>query len=357
MKKQYLPGIISLLLLSCESEIKIKMDPTPPKIVVNASVTPGKDLSAHVSKSWFITESNPNPELPEATVGVYVNDEYQGIMERADDLYESQKVKGQYVLRNSRIQAEDKVTFEVESQGYPSVYSQTQVPSPPDIISIDTLNISSEYEQKIQIYIRLQDRRDERNFYRLIVEKESEFRLRDSVVIIKTPAYSTHDPKPPYDIYGDYFYDYSNFEEYFFIDYDDPVFRPAGSNPLPDQSESFSCWGTFSDDLIEEEVYTLKSVLSGGAMYSYEDSILSHTVHYNIQLLSISESYYQYMKSTWILRFENWDLEGLREPLPTYTNVKNGYGVVSAYQVASKTITMPKQEKRPVNTPFGYIFP
>lgn len=354
MKQQYILWIISLFLFSCESEIEIKMTPTPSRIVVNASVTPGQEISAHISKSWFITDVKPDFELPEARVSVYVNKAYQGDMQPTGGDTEK---KGQYVLPGSRIQTGDKIAFEVESPGYQPVASEVQVPPVPDVVSIDTINMSSADSPRIQLYIHFRDKGTERNYYRLFVEKESEFRLGDSVVTVKTPAYSMHEYISDYHILGPNYSYETDFQEFFYIDYDDPVFRPAGSNPLPEQSEAFSCWGTFSDDLINGEEYTLKSMITGEAMYSYIDSEFSHTVHYTVQLLSISESYYQYMKAVWAFQFDDWNLEGLREPLPTYTNVNNGYGVVAAYQVFSRRITMPAQTIRPTHTPFGHYLP
>ena len=85
-------------MVSCVRDVEIDLEDLPDRIVLNASVCPGKEVCAHLSKTWFIMDSVPDFELSDAKVRVYVNDEFQGLM-RNDDLPEdSIHSRGQYVL-------------------------------------------------------------------------------------------------------------------------------------------------------------------------------------------------------------------------------------------------------------------
>ena len=87
--KRYLPYlfVLGLLMVSCVRDVEIDLEDLPDRIVLNASVCPGKEVCAHLSKTWFIMDSVPDFELSDAKVRVYVNDEFQGLM-RNDDLPE-----------------------------------------------------------------------------------------------------------------------------------------------------------------------------------------------------------------------------------------------------------------------------
>ncbi|MCS2604640.1 DUF4249 domain-containing protein [Parabacteroides distasonis] len=87
--RRYLPYlfVLGLLMVSCVRDVEIDLEDLPDRIVLNASVCPGKEVCAHLSKTWFIMDSVPDFELSDAKVRVYVNDEFQGLM-RNDDLPE-----------------------------------------------------------------------------------------------------------------------------------------------------------------------------------------------------------------------------------------------------------------------------
>ena len=64
-------------MVSCVRDVEIDLEDLPDRIVLNASVCPGKEVCAHLSKTWFIMDSVPDFELSDAKVRVYVNDEFQ----------------------------------------------------------------------------------------------------------------------------------------------------------------------------------------------------------------------------------------------------------------------------------------
>ena len=74
-------------MVSCVRDVEIDLEDLPDRIVLNASVCPGKEVCAHLSKTWFIMDSVPDFELSDAKVRVYVNDEFQGLMTCRKILY------------------------------------------------------------------------------------------------------------------------------------------------------------------------------------------------------------------------------------------------------------------------------
>ena len=53
--KRYLPYlfVLGLLMVSCVRDVEIDLEDLPDRIVLNASVCPGKEVRAHLSKTWL----------------------------------------------------------------------------------------------------------------------------------------------------------------------------------------------------------------------------------------------------------------------------------------------------------------
>ena len=143
--RRYLPYlfVLGLLMVSCVRDVEIDLEDLPDRIVLNASVCPGKEVCAHLSKTWFIMDSVPDFELSDAKVRVYVNDEFQGLM-RNDDLPEdSIHSRGQYVLPGCFVRQGDCLRIEAEADGYEPVSGETRIPGRARIYEVDTLSYRS----------------------------------------------------------------------------------------------------------------------------------------------------------------------------------------------------------------------
>ena len=127
--RRYLPYlfVLGLLMVSCVRDVEIDLEDLPDRIVLNASVCPGKEVCAHLSKTWFIMDSVPDFELSDAKVRVYVNDEFQGLM-RNDDLPEdSIHSRGQYVLPGCFVRQRGLFAYR-EVDGYEAGIRETRIP-------------------------------------------------------------------------------------------------------------------------------------------------------------------------------------------------------------------------------------
>ena len=130
--RRYLPYLLcvrDLLMALAFGMWRLDLGGFADRIVLNASVCPGKEVCAHLSKTWFIMDSVPDFELSDAKVrGFYVNDEFQGLM-RNDDLPEdSIHSRGQYVLPGCFVRQGDCLRIEAEADGYEPVSGETRIP-------------------------------------------------------------------------------------------------------------------------------------------------------------------------------------------------------------------------------------
>lgn len=333
--------LFPLLWIGCTREVELVLPPVPPLLVLNASVAPGEDLSAAVSKSWFLLDSVPDTAVEGASVGVYLNDSYCGEMIPSSLPSDSAYGKN-FVLPGCRVRTGDRLRLQVEAPGFEPVCAATSIPAPVEILSLDTSRFltSREYWGEMpcmRIDLRFRDEPGVRNYYRLLVEKVTEYRKGDEVIVT-----SSFQPDAYY------------WEAGFFLVYEDPVFLSAAHHPTLEELDGYTCRGTFPDQLFDGEEYTLKSSFYPVTDSYRGDSVVS-VVHYDIRLLAVSESYYRYLTviRNFSISLGEAYLNGLLEPSSTYTNVEGGFGVVSGYQVAARRITMPFGRKAPDWNPWA----
>ncbi|MFA6769205.1 MAG: DUF4249 domain-containing protein [Parabacteroides sp.] len=321
--------IVMLIQTSCTRDVILELPYASPSLVLNASVTTGEDVTAYLSKSWFLLDSVMDSEVSGGKISVYVNDVYRGTMQNSDIFRDSVFTKGRYILPGCLLNVGDRLRLEAEADGFDAVYAETQMPDSVQLLSIDTLRfISSDKtykrQEQMRLYINFTDEANKKNYYRLSVEKVIEkWRNSDHTFVSKESSL------------GSYTSD-------FYLIYEDPVFQYVATNPTLQQQDATNCWGTFSDDMFNGNQYTLKSVFYP-IQTSYIDSDYTYKVYYDVRLMSISEEYYNYLT---VIRnisvsFGEAYINGLLEPSATYTNVEGGFGVVAGYQVAYKRIVMP----------------
>ena len=337
--RRYLPYlfVLGLLMVSCVRDVEIDLEDLPDRIVLNASVCPGKEVCAHLSKTWFIMDSVPDFELSDAKVRVYVNDEFQGLM-RNDDLPEdSIHSRGQYVLPGCFVRQGDCLRIEAEADGYEPVSGETRIPGRARIYEVDTLSYRSSayYAEYLRFSVKIGVETD--SYYRLIVEQILDFRKGDSTRTVTS-----------FRSLGGYSWYYSGFS----VDYEDPVFQSFGGSPITSQMDGRYCMGVFrGEDLVNTNAIKV-SVFP--VEYSYESDTLSMDVHYDVRLLSISEDYYRYMKIMrgYSITIGDANFGALIEPADTYSNVENGFGIVAGYQDDKLRITMPRDTVPPYWNPW-----
>ena len=337
--KRYLPYlfVLGLLMVSCVRDVEIDLEDLPDRIVLNASVCPGKEVRAHLSKTWFIMDSIPDFDLPDANVRVYINDKFQGFMRNDDIRGDSISLPGQYVLPGCFVKQGDRLRIEADTDGYEPVSGETRIPGRARIYKVDTLSYRSSayYAEHLRFSVKIGVETD--YYYRLIVEQILDFRKGDSTRTVTS-----------FRSLDGYSWYYSGFS----VDYEDPVFQSFGGSPITNQMDGRYCMGVFTGkDMTNTDAI---KVSVSPVEYSYESDTLSRVVHYDVRLLSISEDYYRYMKIMrgYSITIGDANFGALIEPADTYSNVENGFGIVAGYQEDKLRITMRRDTVPPYWNPW-----
>ena len=337
--KRYLPYlfVLGLLMVSCVRDVEIDLEDLPDRIVLNASVCPGKEVRAHLSKTWFIMDSIPDFDLPDANVRVYINDKFQGFMRNDDIRGDSISLPGQYVLPGCFVKQGDRLRIEADTDGYEPVSGETRIPGRARTYKVDTLSYRSSayYAEHLRFSVKIGVETD--YYYRLIVEQILDFRKGDSTRTVTS-----------FRSLDGYSWYYSGFS----VDYEDPVFQSFGGSPITNQMDGRYCMGVFTGkDMTNTDAI---KVSVSPVEYSYESDTLSRVVHYDVRLLSISEDYYRYMKIMrgYSITIGDANFGALIEPADTYSNVENGFGIVAGYQEDKSRITMRRDTVPPYWNPW-----
>ena len=324
-------------MVSCVRDVEIDLEDLPDRIVLNASVCPGKEVRAHLSKTWFIMDSIPDFDLPDANVRVYINDKFQGFMRNDDIRGDSISLPGQYVLPGCFVKQGDRLRIEADTDGYEPVSGETRIPGRARIYKVDTLSYRSSayYAEHLRFSVKIGVETD--YYYRLIVEQILDFRKGDSTRTVTS-----------FRSLDGYSWYYSGFS----VDYEDPVFQSFGGSPITNQMDGRYCMGFFTGkDMTNTDAI---KVSVSPVEYSYESDTLSRVVHYDVRLLSISEDYYRYMKIMrgYSITIGDANFGALIEPADTYSNVENGFGIVAGYQEDKLRITMRRDTVPPYWNPW-----
>lgn len=287
--------ILCCISFSCNTEIDIPVRLPEPSAVLNASLSADSIIKAEVSHTnnavpYHTQKEKPSLFINDARVEVFINNISKGIMEKGEN-------PGQYFLPGVYPSANDKVRIEVQTNEYEPLSAEVNIPGQPEILSVDTqmIQISSPHYQgivSVNVYLHFKEPKDEQNYYMLSVSGNEISHNEDHL-----------------------------FEEV------EPYFLPGYAY------YTNSTFYIFSDKLIYEDEYTLNFTLNSDSTSS-------------IHLHAISESYYLYCRSKllqWKQTHDPFGSIGLREPIPIYTNIQNGYGLLSAQQVTTYELVTFKQ--------------
>ena len=350
MKLFFCSWFVLLAFISCIREVELDYPPVPAKIVLNASVSPDRPVSAFVSKTWFLLDSVPDSYLPDAIVHVYVNKNYEGVMQCIDNPSDTLTAKGQYQLPGCYVQAGDLLSLKVQAPGYETVTSDVTIPPYTPILSVDTVRFlstsltSPSYNtESLRFIVKMEKEGAERHYYRILIERIVEYE-KDGINI----TVSQYGLNSYFFIGGYYPYAYGSPLS---INYEDPVFQMTGMS----SSSQYQSYGIYTDDLLKEEMpYNIRlSVVP--VENSFKSDTLSTQVSYKVHLLTISQSYYQYYRMVgglgiWIGNI-NWG--DIAESSETYSNVYNGFGVLTGYQEDTYTFIMPDSDTPPSWDPWN----
>ena len=76
--KKILFALCLLLFASCTRDVVLVLPPVSPRLVLNASVSPDTDVTAFLSKSWFVLDTVTDDGVEDGSIQVFINDRLQG---------------------------------------------------------------------------------------------------------------------------------------------------------------------------------------------------------------------------------------------------------------------------------------
>lgn len=329
-----------IILTSCYREIDLEKYRTTPKIVINCPISPDTVIRASITRTyfyadldelrggnngWMYGESDPDVKLKDAKVELYVNDIYKEDMkwQAIDSINEFSK-PDTFFVSSFIPQPGDKIKIVASTSEYGSAWAEDIVPQ---LVLIKDINITCRKETGTPYSIQ--------NSTTGNVDYNNEYYAFQYFITFKdTPNTSNY-----YQLWveGD-------------IQYFDPIFSNTGSTldgTLGYDGLDGRGGRVFTDDLIDGKEYTIQ-VKRLYPAYAVDDSIVG-----NINLYSLSESYYQYLQSLEKISAStlsgNLSDIGLAEPIRVYTNVNNGVGILGACQRVHVSINLgdylPQKEK------------
>ena len=359
------------LFMACENEIPYNPGQQNPQLIMNALLNAGQTENLVY---LHLSEGNSIGRINEATLSLYVNDkqvespqaispeEYYGNMQNQLD-------KGQYeaLLKSmrfkifrltARLQPGDNIRLEATAEGGKyHVSSQVTVPRPLQSLQVDTCTALirqwGSMRAHRQYRITLEDLPNEKNYYRLEIVNNKDFRC-----VIYTP---NEDENGDYikDENGDYIYTITkdtvvNYRYTELINREDVILTDGHVTSSDDDENTMfptnieNKYSIFTDNRFTNSSATLK-------VYTplYDDNYdilqsLNYTRCYlkqniTVRVLSLPETYYRYLKALNCMDDEDYD-EALMEPISLPSNVEGGLGFVGISSEIQYTIDMPDKK-------------
>jgi hypothetical protein len=288
--------VLMIVFTSCEKTIDINVESKATKLVVNSliSISPDSVVAVNVSKSLSILDNDNIVYINDATVNLYENGVFLQTLSFDNN--------GNYYAYQVTPDFGKNYSLKVSAPGYKDAYAENNIPMPIQIISVDTMTVSGEWNDMLQCKIKFYDNPDERNYYFFNVRSLNEKYDPDSTI------------------------NYSLSNIYF--DSTDPIVEETLKN-------NFGI--LFSDEMINGQTYSL-SVLLNKYDFTGNDTIM---VYFNLN--SITYDFYLYAKS--YANHVSAQGDPFAEPVQVYNNITGGYGVFAGFSSSVDSVAIVETER------------
>ncbi len=334
MKRYILFAISLLLLTSCEKEIPFNGEQTDSRLVINSIVDPGQRVKAQISRSYFFLDPADTAAPDDLVATLYVNDNRIGEMTPGFDTiwemhwpYDYQLIPIYY--NDYRPQEGDIVTITASANGYEDVEGTTSA-----LPKILNSQMDAEVTNWNGWY------RHDYNFDTQEYEEDSIWEVVGTLDL----TFTITDPNPGK---TDCFrliasknssMSIGNNRRFIRFDYDDPVFEPTMTeNEFIDASDlDTRPEGVFTDKLFDGSSYRIKVKVRFHC--DVDEDFDPDFFRVTFKMEHLSKEYYNYLNTC-----DQGDeaLQIYAEPIHTYSNVTNGYGIVGGRAVDTFQVTLP----------------
>ena len=299
---RFLPFLTSLC--ACEQVIEPDLPEHPPRLVLHAFFTSDGAWTAHVARSFGILEPRSvhgRPVVADAAVELLAGDRVVGELEFNDAALA-------YVFGDSTLQAGETYSLRVAAPGFETsrATDTVPVPVPTSVLSYRALPSSrSDSGDSVEVSLKLEieDPPGEENYYQVSLYRVFAGRGASRIEF----SISTKDPSITAD-------------------------NNVGGSPVEEGGFEGNA-PYFRDTLFDGRTHEIE--LSRD--FDRRDDLSG--IH--LQVLYISEAYYQYLKTARL--HDDTQDNPFAEPLNVYGNVENGYGIFAGY--SSRTFELTPEEE------------
>ena len=328
------------LLTSCEKEIEFKGEQTDPKLVINSLVEPGQPVKASISKSYFFLDTPDTSAPDDVVVSLYVNGNYIGEMTKQFDTvywddYQYDEMGNElpdYYIETSFVNdycpaVGDIIKIKASANGFDDVEATTS-PLPN--------TVEAQLDMEVTWF-----------------QESYGWTGEDSMLYISATMDLTItiiDPNPgqsdDFKIYIERFKSDpdSRSHIYWSAEYDDPVFGSAlPNNDFIDMSDlETRPEGVFSDVLFDGRSYHVKFTEVYVEMV-VDEPLDPDFFRLPVRVEHLSKEYYNYL---FTCDQGDVSMQLWAEPIQTYSNVTNGYGLVAGRDVHTLWLDLPLEQPR-----------
>ncbi|MDA3927806.1 MAG: DUF4249 domain-containing protein [Prolixibacteraceae bacterium] len=322
---------LTFLFFSCQEEMILDESLLEPKIAVLTFLSPNNIIYIKLLHDIPVYQNGDGMnEVPDATITLYEDDQKVEELERLFYVERYRDENGEsiastdtnfYFLTTGKLAQVDKTyRMEIESATYGNSSCETTIPEPVANIILktefeETTNNNRNY-YKANFKLSFSDPADEENYYRIILTE------------IKGQKTHFVDDSLDHTIYIHNSFGGNR------MNTEDPIFFYEKNNANSFVvGETDNNYGIFTDESINGKDYELSFSASFNPDPAYIDTTNGEFIQYEVLLQSISKDMYYYLKS--IDQQEIMYEFPFAEPIPIYTNVENGIGILGSYSSTS----------------------
>lgn len=324
MKKYIAISILLLTAFSCTKTIDFDDEGMANQLVLNSIIYPNQGIRANLTTSTSILShpiSAGGGLLADGTVEIYENGKF---------LKEQNSTNG--VFEFPDIKPKPGATYKMVAKSLgKQLEAETTIPNKVEVISIDTMIVTSPsmLNKRLQVNVKIKDVSGD-NFYRITVSREN--------LILNLNA----------DGKGSRKYYRSTIEQW--ISSDHPVFNSLYNNFGGEQFDTGpeNDYHIFPDDYFKGKEYSIQFFINnysfsnisfpGGygdpsnpSMYGDSRPIYERNI---IHIQHLSKDLFTYLK--YLKLYDFYHDNPFAEPVPVYSNVKNGVGIFAGFNDEAK---------------------
>lgn len=303
-------------MVACDKIVYIKLDEGDRKIVLNGLINPDSTVIVHISRTRQIYVTGPidstdllPDSMPVDDVSLYENDRFIGRL--------TYRWKHFFELPGFRPSVGKTYRIEASSGEMEPVFATITIPEQIPIHSFDTTHVFLEDGGKaIRISFRFTDPADQENYYALQVTGLQRYYDHFQEKFLDDSLYAyNYSTRFMARTDGGLFKDFIDVTKEYYL-------NNLSAHPMVFTDELFN-GKTLDIDLTYPEDYYIK---------------MDKKVLFRVDLMQVDKSYYQYAVSG--KKYQEARGNPFAEPVQVFTNVKNGFGLFSAYNGSHREFLM-----------------